>query len=182
MAILDIEGTCGRVKNVKGLLIAFLYGITSASMAFVNKAVLTSYGYNYPLFIVSCQMIFSIILLEGLNLCGRIQLTPFSLSRGYSFILPSTCYAINSVLALSALGGMNIPMYGVIKRCTPVVVLLLGAVLLGKGAPSKQIILSITMITIGCFIAGKLIQKNMSSDLSNLIFFNIYTGVCYITR
>ena len=144
-----------ELHNLKGVVIAVLYGITSASMAFVNKAVLTSFGFSYPFFLVTCQMIFSIIMLEALRITKRISLSKYTFSRGYAFLVPSTCYAINSVLALSALSGMNIPMYGVIKRCTPVVILFLGMVMLGKGMASRQIVLSVAIITTGCFIAGK---------------------------
>lgn len=38
---------------------AFLYGFTSTSMAFLNKIVLDVYSYDYPLFIMTLQMIVS---------------------------------------------------------------------------------------------------------------------------
>lgn len=138
----------------KGLVIAFLYGFCSASMAFANKAVLSSYNFDYPFFLVTCQMVFAIILLESLRLAGGTSLVKFTFERGRSFILPSIFYAIHSVLSLSALSGMNIPMYGVIKRCSPVVILFLSAILLKKGWPQFSIIMSVSLITMGCIIAG----------------------------
>lgn len=137
-----------------GLLIAFIYGACSASMAFVNKAVLTAYSFNYPFFLVTCQMAFSIVILELLRLTGRTSLVSFTLSRGLWFLLPSICYAANSVLSLSALSGMNIPMYGLIKRCAPVAILFLGLVILRKPLPSSWTCLSVGMITFGCIVAG----------------------------
>lgn len=137
-----------------GLLIACIYGVCSASMAFVNKAVLTSYNFDYPFFLVTCQMAFSIVILELLRLTGRTSLVSFTLSRGLWFLLPSIFYAANSVLSLSALSGMNIPMYGLIKRCAPVAILLLGIVILRKPPPSAWTSISVAMITLGCFVAG----------------------------
>lgn len=104
--------TSKQWSGIVGLAIAFLYGSCSASMAFANKAVLTSYSFNYPFFLVTCQMAISIVVLELLRLTGRTSLVRFTLSRGWMFLVPSIFYAANCVFALSALGGMNIPMYG----------------------------------------------------------------------
>jgi len=142
-------------SGIVGLAIALLYGSCSASMAFANKAVLTSYSFNYPFFLVTCQMAISITVLELLRLTGRTSLVPFTLSRGWLFLAPSVFYAANCVFALSALGGMNIPMYGLIKRCIPVAILGLGVVVLRKPLPSTSICLSVGMITVGCIIAGR---------------------------
>lgn len=140
--------------GIVGLAIAFLYGCCSASMAFANKAVLTSYSFNYPFFLVTCQMAISIVVLELLRLTGRTSLVPFTLSRGWIFLVPSIFYAANCVCALSALVGMNIPMYGVIKRCIPVAILGLGVFVLRKPLPSVPICVSVGVITLGCIIAG----------------------------
>lgn len=140
--------------NLVGLGIAILYGLTSASMAFVNKVVLTSYHFNYPIFLVVVQMLVSIIALETLRVTGLISLPSYSLERGRSFFLPSLFYALHSVLALWALSGMNIPMYGVLKRCGPLVILLLGTVLLKKGRPPCIVASAISSMTLGCIIAG----------------------------
>jgi len=140
--------------GIVGLAIAFLYGCCSASMAFANKAVLTSYSFNYPFFLVTCQMAISIVVLELLRLTGRTSLVPFTLSRGWIFLVPSIFYAANCVCALSALVGMNIPMYGMIKRCIPVAILGLCVFVLRKPLPSVPICVSVGVITLGCIIAG----------------------------
>ena len=141
-------------SGIVGLAIAFLYGSCSASMAFANKAVLTSYSFNYPFFLVTCQMAISIVVLELLRLTGRTSLVPFTFARGWMFLVPSVFYAANCVFALSALGGMNIPMYGLIKRCIPVAILGLSVFVLRKPLPSMPICLSVSTITLGCIIAG----------------------------
>ena len=67
---------------------------------------------------------------------GRLSLNPYSLQEGQEFLPASLCFALHSTLSLTALHGMNIPMYGAIKRCTPLVSLLLSVVLLKKPIPS----------------------------------------------
>lgn len=143
-----------RIPGTVGLIIACLYGACSASMAFANKAVLTSYSFDYPFFLVTCQMVITIVIVEFLRLTGTTSLVPFTLKRGYLFLAPSIFYATNSVLSLSALSGMNIPMYGVIKRCAPVIILVLGVAMLGKPFPKFSICTAILMITLGCITAG----------------------------
>ena len=49
---------------------------------------------------------------------------------------------------------MNIPMYGALKRCTPLVNLVLSVVVLGKPLPSPLLATSVGVITVGVFIAS----------------------------
>jgi solute carrier family 35 protein len=153
---MDVERATEAVHSgLRGLAAALLYGACSTSMAFVNKAVLTSLNFHYPFLIMIGQMIFTIVLLEVLSLLKKIELPKYTFERGLDFLFPSLCYALNSVLGLHALGGMNIPMYGVLKRCTPLVSLILAYVMLKKGLPSRLVVLSIVLMTTGCIIAGK---------------------------
>lgn len=50
--------------------------------------------------------------------------------------------------------GMNIPMYGAVKRCTPLVNLVLATLILRRPPPSLTLTTSILTITAGCFVAG----------------------------
>ena len=45
-------------------------------------------------------------------------------------------------------------MYGAIKRCTPIVSLILSVCVLRKSVPSKLIVLSIVIISVGCLVAS----------------------------
>ena len=49
----------------------------------------------------------------------------------------------NAFSSLTALNGMNIPMYGAIKRCTPFVNLFLSVTILNKPWPSNLLVLSV---------------------------------------
>ena len=142
-------------ENLKGILVAVLYGAVSTSMAFINKAVMNTYDFNYPYFIMTCQMVFTLIVLQILHIGGAIKLPSFTFERSRMFLIPSVCYAINSILQLTALSGMNIPMYGVIRRCIPLANLILASVVLRKGPPSGPVAASVALMTTGCIIAGK---------------------------
>ena len=85
---------------------------------------------------------------------GFLNLPPYSFRDGKDFLPASLLFALHATLSLFALHGMNIPMYGAIKRCTPLVSLILSVIVLRKAVPSKPIVLSILLITLGCLIAS----------------------------
>ena len=151
-------------RQLPGLGAAFLYGATSTSMAFINKSIMNTFEFDYPFFIMVCQMVFTIALLETLRSAGKVDYPAVTWEGSRAFLLPSMCYALNSVLGLYALGRMNIPMYGVLKRCTPVVSLILACYMLKKSPPSKLVIVSVLMMTIGCIVAG---EKKDEKERSN---------------
>merc|ERR1712223_1155044 len=138
----------------KSLAAALFYGTCSISMNFLNKAVVSSYNFNYPFFIMVCQMVTTIIFLDTMRMAGYLNLPPYSFRDGKEFLPASLLFALHATLSLFALHGMNIPMYGAIKRCTPLVSLILSVVVLRKSIPSKKIVLSILLITFGCLIAS----------------------------
>lgn len=140
--------------SIKSTASAVFYGFCSVSMAFINKALMTSYDFDYPVFIMVMQMVFTIFILELLSWLQMIKLPTYTLSRGKSFALPALFYALNSVLGLSALSHMNVAMYGVLKRCVPLVTMFLSVVILKKGLPSNKTIVGVIFLTMGCVVAG----------------------------
>jgi len=138
----------------KGFEVALFYFFCSISMNFLNKAVVSSYNFNYPFTIMACQMIVTIIFLDTLRHFGKLKLPGYNYREGIEFLSASVCFALHSTLSLSALHGMNLPMYGAIKRCTPLVSLLLSIVVLKRSLPSPLLSLSIVIITIGVFVAS----------------------------
>lgn len=141
-------------SSVKSTAAAVFYGFCSVSMAFINKALMTSYKFDYPVLIMVMQMVFTIFILELLSWLRMIELPKYTLSRGKSFALPAFFYALNSVLGLSALSHMNVAMYGVLKRCVPIVTMFLSVVVLKKGFPSKQTMIGVVFLSLGCVVAG----------------------------
>ncbi|XP_059082268.1 uncharacterized protein LOC131879833 isoform X2 [Tigriopus californicus] len=137
-----------------GTRVALFYGLCSISMNFLNKLVVSTYEFNYPYLIMTCQMVVTVKFLDLLRHFGCHDLKPYSFQTAHDFLPASLCFALHSTLSLTALHGMNIPMYGAIKRCTPLVNLILSVVVLKKSMPSNSLILSILLITVGCFVAG----------------------------
>jgi len=141
-------------NSVKMIGAAVFYGICSLSMNFLNKAILSSYTFNFPFFIMTCQMVITVICLESIRLFTDSSISKFTFEDGKKFLPASLCFLLHTTLSLTALHGMNIPMYAAIKRCTPVVNLVLSVIVLKKAFPSSSLISSIGLITLGCLIAS----------------------------
>ena len=141
-------------SSLAAFFAAILYGTCSVSIAFINKFLMTTLEFDYPVFIMIIQMLVTIIILEILSWFGIVEMPRYTLQRGKMFALPALFYGLNSVLALSALSHMNIALYGVLKRCVPMVTMVLSVLILKKGWPSMQTMGSVIFLTLGCIIAG----------------------------
>lgn len=139
---------------IRGTAAAIFYGVCSVSMAFLNKILMDSYDFDFPISILVFQMGTTIIILYALRFLRFIDLPGYTLKDGYLFALPAFFYSANSVLALLSLSHMNVAMYGVLKRCAPMVTLLLSVFILKRGLPSALTLTSIGLLTTGCVIAG----------------------------
>jgi len=138
----------------KAMCVATFYFTCSISMNFLNKAVVSSYNFNYPFFIMACQMVATVVFLDLIRVLKIVKLPAYSLKEGVEFLPCSLSFALHSTLSLIALHGMNIPMYGAIKRCTPLVNLILSVIVLKKPFPSTLLSSSVGLITFGVFVAS----------------------------
>ena len=55
-ADLAVARARGLSDNTKSFSVAVFYGLCSVSMNFLNKAVVSSYEFNHPFFIMTCQV------------------------------------------------------------------------------------------------------------------------------
>lgn len=145
---------CLTESGLRGTLAAVMYGTCSVSMAFINKALMTTFEFDFPVFIMVIQMVFTITLLKVLSCVNLINLPKYTIERGKSFALPAFFYGVNSVLGLGALSHMNVAMYGVLKRCVPLVTMFLSVVVLKKSRPTWRTTPSVVLLTMGCVVAG----------------------------
>ena len=136
------------------LTTAVFYGFCSGSMNFLNKNVLSSWDFHYPRFLMLFQMIFLAIGIDLLKLTGVLRAHNYTLSLGKSCWQISLFFALNTTIALFALTGMNIPMYNAMRRCVPIVSLIIGPCLLRSQKTTIGIWLSVGLITVGTFVAA----------------------------
>lgn len=164
----------------KAMCVAMFYFTCSISMNFLNKAVVSSYNFNYPFFIMACQMVVTVIFLDLFRVLKIIKLPAYSLKEGVEFLPCSLSFALHSTLSLIALHGMNIPMYGAIKRCTPLVNLVLSVLVLKKPFPSALLTSSVGLITVGVFVAS-LGDLQFEAHAYTMGTFSVFAQAGYLT-
>ncbi|MEW5311225.1 MAG: hypothetical protein WDW38_002958 [Sanguina aurantia] len=130
---------------------AVLYGGLSISMNFVNKYTMQIFPLSNCILIM--QMAATFVILWTLRQLRVIEFPPFSAAKCRRFFGISVLYTANTGFALFGLKTLNIPMYNVLKRMTPVMVLCVKACALRRWPP-MQITMSVMMVVAGCLVAG----------------------------
>lgn len=130
---------------------ALAYGLTGLLMGFVNKAVLIQWP--YPNSFLALQMVASIMVVYTMKAWGLSSVQPLHMKAAKALLPVVFFYNTNVGFALAAVRALSIPVYHVLKRLTPVMVLV-GKFLMGGGTPSKQVTLSVVTVVSGCIMAG----------------------------
>ena len=77
------EGTMlDKQSKTSAVSAAAFYFVCSLSMNFLNKAVVSSYAFNFPFFILASQMAVTIILLDLLRFLRILQVNVKSQNQG----------------------------------------------------------------------------------------------------
>ncbi|KAG0622179.1 hypothetical protein M758_3G077600 [Ceratodon purpureus] len=139
---------------------ACTYGLVGLIMGFFNKAVLVDWP--YPNSFLALQMGVSIIIVYVLKAWGLATVKPLQAKSAKNLLPVVFFYNTNVAFALTAVRALSIPVYHVLKRLTPVMVLV-GKFLIGGNTPSKEITLSVLTVVSGCLMAG---FGDLSFDLS----------------
>ena len=72
---------------------AAFYFVCSLSMNFLNKAVVSSYAFNFPFFILACQMAVTIVLLDLLRFLRILQVGEWLFAKKLGLNLNTRCQA-----------------------------------------------------------------------------------------
>lgn len=160
------------------LNVALFYGVCSAAMNFVNKFLLNTWSFNFPNFIMFAQMLAT----SGCIVVGK-KFNRYKWVESYSIANAKKCapvsliFCVNTVLALMALGGMNVPMYNAMRRCGPIAIVLLSPWFISQET-NRNIFISIGMITVGTFIAA---SGDLDFDMKAYLFgaVSVFTQALY---
>jgi len=149
-AMLDRQGviSTGILLSIFSCL---LYGSVSVAMTFINKYTLQLFPLSNC--VVALQMLASGIIIQGLLATGTLDFPRFSWAKARQLSWVTILYTANTVFSLISLKTLNIPMYNVLKRLTPMMILVLKAFWKGKWPPSS-ITASVVVLVSGCVIAG----------------------------
>ena len=131
---------------------ALLYGGTGVALAFVNKAVISVYGFKETNVMLLLQMLAGAGSVFALRAQGAIELAPLSAQRARVLAPVAALYCSNAAFALASLDALSVPLYTTLKRLTPAFVLCVNA---ASGRPPARDIAAAVLVTLaGCVIAG----------------------------
>lgn len=102
----------------------------------------------YPNSFLTLQMVASIVVVYSMSAWGLATVQPLHMKAAKALLPVVFFYNTNVAFALAAVKSLSIPVYHVLKRLTPVMVLL-GKYLMGGDTPSREITLSVLTVVSG---------------------------------
>ncbi|GLI68594.1 hypothetical protein VaNZ11_013064 [Volvox africanus] len=147
-----------------GIGSAILYGTVAVSMNFVNKASMQMLP--LPNVVMVMQMVSTFMILHPLLELGYLDFPRFSWATCRRLFWITVLYTANVGFALFGLKTLNIPMYNVLKRLTPMMILIVKAII-RKRWPRLEISLAVFLVVAGCVVAG---IGDLSFDLMGYVF------------
>lgn len=157
----------------RSFAICLLYGTTSVSITFFNKAIFSFYQFQYPCIVTLVQILVCLFSLIVGGFFGLVNLPSLSLRIiGQVFPLSFVWWAY-VVSGIAALRYLNIPMFSTLRKSTAMIVLILEGILLRKTA-KLSIWLAIIVMVGGGFIAG-------ATDLSYSFQGYLLVSICCVS-
>ncbi|GAQ86442.1 hypothetical protein KFL_002890090 [Klebsormidium nitens] len=138
-------------KQWISFLASIFYAAVAVAMGVINKAVIIDF--QYPNTFLTLQMAASAALIYALKWTGVLWVRKFEWKTAYALAPVVFFYNANVAFALASLKTLNLPMYHVLKRITPVLILGVKS-LMGNVQPPWQVSASVLTIVGGTFIAG----------------------------
>lgn len=130
------------------------YFIVSLSLPFLNKCILTVFNFNYLFFILSIQMVTTIIAVDLGAVFGLIEVKALDWNDCIRCWKVSCCYALNACIGLHSIAGLNIAVIDMLKRLGPFINLMLSHHLLGTDIQFDYSTVGIYMSATGCVIGA----------------------------
>lgn len=157
-----------------GLVAAFLYGITSVSITFFNKAVVSVYHFNFSNTLTLGQMICALLFLVVMKQVGIVTYADFQWSTAKQVFSLALAFNGMVISGLAPLYYVNVPMYGALRRITTFIVMIGERIILGRQVAFDEA-LSIYLMVFGAIIAG-------AGDISfSMIGYLLIMANCVIT-
>jgi len=137
----------------QGLIVALLYGVTSITITFFNKAVFSTYNFQASNTLTLAQGVFSIVFLIVLKNWRFLDYPDFSPETAKSLVSLSASFCGMVISGLAALKFVNVPMYSALRRLTTFIVIAGQYFMLNKTVSMAELN-SVIMMVLGAVIAG----------------------------
>jgi GDP-mannose transporter len=151
-----------------------LYSFFSISMTLVNKIILTTYGFPYPMILLLIQNSTCVVLLWLARQAGVAQFESINLSSLIAWVPLNFLFVLMLLTGFWAINLLSVPMSTIFKNSANVLVTVGDYLFYGRSA-STGIRLSLALMLLGAVMAGR-------SDLEfNATGYALATLNCFIT-
>ena len=137
------------------LVSCLMYSLCSVSMVLVNKTLMTTYGYGYPMVLLFFQCCCSLMLLSCANVAGLIPRFDFKLSRDrvVTWIPVNIFFIAMLITGFFSLKYLSVPMVTIFKNANNILVTVGDWYFYGQRV-SKWVALTLVLIIAGAVLAG----------------------------
>lgn len=149
-----------------------LYGTTSVSITFFNKAIFSVYEFRFPCIVTLIQILVCLTTLTIAQSFGYLTLPTITRQTSRQVYPLTIVWWLYVVSGIGALRYLTIPMFSTLRKSTAMIVLILEAIVLKKRA-KPSVWLAIVIMVGGGFIAG-------ATDLSFSTMGYILVSICCV--
>ncbi|VDO25717.1 unnamed protein product [Onchocerca flexuosa] len=132
---------------------AVIYAACSILVVFINKILLTNFGFPSFLIVGLGQMAATIIVLRFASLFDIVSIPPFDSSVPFKIFPLPIFYVLNLISGLGGTQRINLPMFTVLRRFSILMTMVLEYVILGVKA-SYAVKISVALMILGSVIAA----------------------------
>jgi solute carrier family 35 protein len=140
-------------KNADRIAAALFYGVSSLLVVFVNKIVLSNFGFPSFLFLAMMQFLSSCLALGVLSLMHRVDIPRLSCSVLFEVMPISAMFLGNVVSGLGSTQALNLPMFTALRRFS-ILMTMVGEYLVLGSVPTRTVALSVLMMVGGSLVAA----------------------------
>jgi hypothetical protein len=132
---------------------ALFYGVSSLMVVFINKIVLSSYGFPSVIFLACMQFVSTCIVLLVLQLFRKVDVPKLSLSSMLEVLPVSGMFLGNVVSGLGSTKSLNLPMFTALRRFS-ILMTMIGEYFVLSTMPSRTVSFSVFMMVGGAIVAA----------------------------
>lgn len=132
---------------------AFLYGMMSILVIYINKIILSSYNFPNFYFIALSQFIATCSVLQVLHMMKRVEITSFSKQIFLEICPVSAMFLGNVVFGLGSTKSLNLPMFTALRRFS-IFLTMVGEYIVLSKVPSLGVIVSVSLMIGGALFAA----------------------------
>lgn len=162
------------------LMSALFYAVTSISIMFSNKIVLTSYGFPSVQVLAAAQFTITITFLTAAKMCGLLTFPDVSCSNIKKIFPLPIFFFLNCMFGLGGTKNLSLPMFTVLRRFSILITMCCEICILGY-AHSTKIKCAVGAMILGAAIAA---VKDLSFNMwgySMVMANNCFTAANSIT-